>query len=179
MKPKQKRDRLFKSSRPNVRPLELFADNGYGKDMAILWAAYKKDSFSDMPEMDQEEFGEFITDMVSGYNNGWIVEDSNSNFSDGSGAIALVLAAQNDWELEPHFEKFTWATPRNILRGAVSFLQMMRYSKDVGIVNLYSLKKSKHLFDHLTEYGVARYVGRVPHGDFRGDRYIYYTRGKK
>lgn len=179
MKPKQKRDRLFKSSRPNVRPLELFDEHNKSKDIAILWAAYKRDSFPSMPELNQDEFAKYILDLASSYNAGWMIEDKNKQYNDGYGAIAFIFAASNGWEIEPHVEVFSWATPRNVLRGAVSYLQMMRYSKDVGIVNIYSLLKTKSLFDQLLKYGVARYIGRVPHGDLRGDRYIYYTRGKK
>lgn len=180
MKPKQKRDRLFKSSRPNVRPLELFDGDHYSKDVAILWAAYRKGSFQDMEDgLNQSEFTEFILDIAASYNKGWMIEDNNSQYKNGYGAVGFVFAADNGWEIEPHFEKFSWATKRNVLRTFVSFLQMMRYSKEVGIVNLYSLKDSKNLFDHITDYGVTRYVGKVPHGDLRGDRYIYYTRGKK
>lgn len=178
MKPKEKRDRLFKSSRPHVRPLELFDNGKYSKDLAILWAAYKKGSFPEMPEMDQSEFTEFILDIASQYSKGWMIEDNNSQYKDGHGAIGFMFAADNGWEVEPHFESFEWATPRNILRSVVSFLQMMRYSKDVGVVNIYSLSDSKKFYDHLIGYGVTRYVGKVPHGDIRGDRYIYYTRGK-
>ena len=181
MKPKEKRDRLFKSSRPHVRPLQLFED-GKGKDIGILWAAYKAGSF-DIPQMpqdlDRDQFIDFMLDVISRYSKGWIVEDKNREFKEGYGAVGFILAADNGWELEPHFEKFSWASARNVLRTFVSFLQMMRYSKEIGIVNLYTLETHKNLFDHVSEYGVLRYVGKMPHGDIRGDRYIYYTRGKK
>jgi len=42
MKPKERRDRSFKDSRPNIREMKLVDENGYTQDMKILWGAYKK-----------------------------------------------------------------------------------------------------------------------------------------
>jgi hypothetical protein len=178
---KEKRDRLFRVSRPHIRPLELLNGETYGKDMAILWAAYKLGSFGERIEqgLDQKAFANLFITISSGYNLGWIIEDKNKQFKEGQGPIGLILAVYNGWELEPHFEKFQWASARNILKSFVSFLQMMRYDKTVGIVNVYSLKSSKNLFDHVCQYGVLRFAAKIPKGDVRGDRYIYYTHGKR
>ena len=177
---KEKRDRLFRVSRPHIRPLELLNGETYGKDMAILWAAYKLGSFDQIESgLDQKEFANFIISIANGYNIGWIIEDKNKQFKEEYGPIGLVLSVYNGWELEPHFEKFQWASSRNILKAFVSFFQMMRYDKTVGIVNVYSLRESKNLFDHICKYGVLRYAAKIPKGDIRGDRYIYYTHGKR
>ena len=178
---KEKRDRLFRVNRPHIRPLELLNGDNYGKDMAILWAAYKLGSFEERiePGLEQKEFAALFITIASGYNLGWMIEDRNAKFKNEYGPIGIVLAVSNGWELEPHFEKFQWASAKNILKSFVAFLQMMRYDKTIGIVNIYSLKDSKNLFDHITEYGVLRYATKIPKGDIRGDRYIYYTHGKR
>ena len=179
MKPKERRDRLFKTSRPNIRKIELFGEDGFGRDMGVLWGAYKMGSFRDMPEMTQEQFAEYWVNVAAEYQKRWMIEDVNTKFSEGRGPIGVMMAVYNGWELEPHFEPFAWATPKNILKGVVGFLQMMRYDKDVGIVNVYSLKDTKRFFKHVTNYGVLRYATEIPNGDIRGDRYIFYVRGRK
>lgn len=178
MKPKERRDRLFKSSRPNIREMSLIDQQGYTKDMGILWGAYIQNSF-DMPETTQEDFAGLMVREINPYQKKWLVEDANIKFSEGYGPIGMMVARYNGWELEPEFISFSWASPRNILRATVSFLQMMRYDKDVGIVNVHSLKKSKDFFNHVSKYGVLKYAAKIPNGDERGDRYIYYVRGRK
>ncbi len=180
-KPKEFRDILFKKDRPNIRPLEIYTDSGIGKDMGILWAAYKKGSFLKLPaDLDKDEFSILFENIVSQYTKGWIIEDSNASFSDNYGAVGFVLAVSNDWELEPHFEKFSWSTKRNTLRSCVSFFQMMKYNKDIGIVNvLTSDNDDKRYFKKLNKYGVLNFVGTVPKGDINGDRHIFYVKGKK
>lgn len=174
-KPKYYRDLLFGKERPNIRPIDL------NKDLSILWAAYKKDSFDNLPdEMTQDDFRSFFMDLASGYTAGWLIEDKNKSFGSGYGAVGLIFAVDNGYELEPHFEKFSWASNRNTLRAIVSFLQMMRYDKNVGVVNVYANDYNNlKYFKRLNKYGVLNYVGTVPHGDIKGDRHIFYVRGKK
>lgn len=178
MKPKERRDRLFKSSRPNIRPMELFDSSGKGQDINILWGAYKMGTF-DLPDASQDEFAELMMETVEPYEKKWIIEDNNAKFGEGYGPVGMMCAVYNGWEIEPHFEAFKWASPRNTLRAIVSFLQMMRYDKDVGIVNVYSLKEFKRFFSHVSKYGVLKFATKIPDGDVRGDRYIYYIRGRK
>lgn len=177
MTPKERRDRLFKSSRPNVRPLDF----SNMKDMAILWEAYQRGSFPDLPEdMMKPDFISTMIDVSNNYHMSWMIEDKTSAFADETVPVGMMMAVSNGWELEPHFEGFKWATARNKLRSVAAFLQMMRYDKDVGIVNVYSLKKDKRFFKHLAKnYGVLNYLGLIPHGDARGDRHIFYVRGRK
>lgn len=176
MNPKERRDRLFKSSRPNIREMSLMDNEGYTKDMGILWGAYKMGSFG---ETTQEDFAHHMMSEVQPYAKKWLVEDFNAKYESGYGAVGMVCAVYNGWELEPRLEMFPWSTPRNTLRTAVSFLQMMRYNKDIGIVNIYSLEDSKKFFHHVSKYGVLNYATKIPNGDASGDRYIYYVRGKK
>ena len=178
MKPKERRDRLFKTSRPNIREMSLIDEQGYTKDMGILWGAYKQGSF-DLPEVTQEEFATNMLNETTPYSKKWLIEDKNSQFGGGYGPVGMVCAFYNGWELEPHLEVFSWATKRNILRVAVSFFQMMRYDKEVGIVNVHSLKDTTGFFNHVEKYGVLKFAAKIPDGDKRGDKYVYYIRGRK
>lgn len=178
---KEKRDRLFRVNRPRLRPIELFDGQTFGKDMGVMWAAYKLGTFDDRiePGLSQIEFANLMVNIASEYTDSWLVEDKNPKYKNEYGPVGWFAAVYNGWEIEPHFEKFSWATSRNILRSVVSFLQMMRYDKRVAVVSVYSRKRDKKFFDHVTGYGVLRYAGKIPRGEVDSDRYIYYTNGKK
>lgn len=180
LKPKELRDRLFKDSRPNIRPLEIIDETGKLKDMGILWAAYKAGSFKGFQkDMEKDIFTQEILNLVGSYNVGWLIEDKNNSFKDNYGAIGLILALSNDWEVEPYFLSFNWASLRNEIRGYVSYFQMMRYDKNVGIVNLKVVDEVYTRFlKKLQKYGVINYTGVIPKGDINGDRHIFYVRGK-
>lgn len=176
---KKLRDRLFRNGKAFVRNANLYEHGDYGPDMGVLWAAYKTGSFPEMGELNQEEFAETILDIAMGYNYVWMIDDHNKKFRDSYGPIGIVFAAGNSWEIEPHWQPFSWASKRNIIKGVVSFLQMMRYNKDVGIVTIYTHDDENNLFRHVRQYGVLEFACKIPQGDVRGNRYIYYTRGRK
>jgi hypothetical protein len=180
MKPKEARDRLFKHSKPNIRPIAIVTEDGnYGKDMAVLWAAYLKGSFKDIGKLSQEEFTVKVLEYLSGFDFAWIVEDDNYKFPSGHGAVGLIVGKFDGWALEPHWMPFSWASARNRLRTAVSFFQMARYEKGVGVLNIYSGEKDVNFFHNLKKrYGVVYYIGKFPRGDYGEDRYIFYARGK-
>ena len=174
MKPKQRRDRLFKFSRPNIREVTLIDENGYTKDMGILWGAYGNNMGAT-----QKEFADIMTEELKAHDKSWLVEDKNASYENGYGAVGLLYGQYDGWELTPTFDIFEWATPRNTLRAVVSFLQMMRYNKDIGIVSVHSPSKTKRFFNHIQKYGVLKYVAKLPNGNADGDRYMYYLRGRK
>jgi len=64
---KELRDRLFKKGRPRFRKAELVSPDGYGKDMKILWAAYKAGSFEAPLDMTQEQFADWILGQARGF----------------------------------------------------------------------------------------------------------------
>lgn len=177
-KPKAARDRLFKYGRPNIRPLDIMEEDGIGKDMAILWAAYRKGSMPDFGELTQEQFTEKILDLLSDQYAVWISEDKNYHYPNGYGPVGLIAAHFNGWIMEPHFMPFTWATKRNKLKTNVAFMQMARYEKGVGILTVNSKEKNMNFFKHLSKkYGVLYYVGKIPKGNFGEDNYLFYGRG--
>jgi len=178
MTPKQRRDSLFRHSRPEVRDFVLLDGDQYHKDVKLLWVAHSISPFHEVPpDISQEEFAKMI-ENADRTGNLFIIEDDNKQY-DGVGPIAMGYFIHDDWKYEPHINFFPWATKRNILRGAVAGLQLYRYKRSVGCIQVYALEQAKNLFDHVCKYGVLHYVGKVKSGDKRGDQYIYSVRGKK
>jgi len=154
-------------------------DGNYGRDMAVLWAAYQKGSFPEASDLSQVEFTEKALDYLSRFHFAWIVEDRNDKFPTGYGPVGLIVGKFDGWALEPHWMPFRWASARNRLRTAVAFFQMARYEKGVGVLNIYCGEKDTGFFHNLKKrYGVVYYIGKFPRGDFGEDRYIFYARGK-
>ena len=177
-KPKDARDRLFRYGRPNIRPIVLKEDDGIGGDMRYLWAAYRKGSFSQLGDVSQEEFTQDILTILTPYEWVWMIEDKNHLYPDGYGPVGIMVARFNGWEMEPHFMSFPWATPRNKVKSVVAFMQMARYEKGVGVLNVYSGDEDKDFFKHLGKrYGVMYYVGKIPRGGYGDDKYVFYGRG--
>jgi len=176
MKPKKLRDRLFKKDRPFIRPLEIFNGESYHKDIGILWTAHKRKPFYGYSDLTQEDFAKEI-ESLSKEKELFMLEDWNKGFKE-HGPIGAVAVSSDGWKIEPHVEFFQWATPKNILRSTVSFLQMMRYKK-VGCVEVRCLDNTKSLCDKCTKYGVLYYVGKILGGEPRGTEYLYTIRGRK
>lgn len=177
---KQKRDRLFKRARPNIRPL-IIEENGVPhRDVGFMWASYKKDGFKLFPKgMTESEFFDFIVEFSQEVGM-YIIDDFHKEYNDEMGPLCFVSIKQIGQKIEPHADVFPWATPRNILRGTVALFQMLRYQK-IGCSVTYALEESKPFLDKVMEYGVLKYVGKIPNGDpyGRGDEYVYTLRGKK
>ncbi len=176
MTPREKRERLFRTSRPYFREFELYDGSDYHKDLKILWVAHKNAPFYGIDkDLNEYQFIEYIklntAEIV-------IVEDDNKQYAD-QGPIGVVTILNNGWKIEPHVEFFPWATPRNKLRSVVGFMQWARSSRKIGCVMAYSLNESKPLFDRACTYGVLHYVGKISNGDPRGDEYLFSVKGKK
>lgn len=178
MKTKKRREMLFGSDKPYIRELEIFNNGAYGRDMAILWGAYKTGSFELEEDLSQEEFADTIQSLLSSYNIGWMVEDRTAKLQDGRGATAIILGNENGYEVEPNFFFFSWATTRNKLRIVVQFLNMMRYSKDFGVITVKGLDEDKKFLNRIERYGVLKYLATMPKGVPNGNRHIYYTHGR-
>lgn len=109
----------------------------------------------------------------------WIIEDINRSFKSGTGQIGVVGIKTNGWAFEPEAHFFRWATPKNILRAAVGFFQMIRHQKDVGICRIEVSQKDKALLDRMKSYGVLFFRGRIPFGNEGGDTFVFSINGKK
>ena len=149
--------------------------------MGILWAAYKAGSFPMIAqELEMGDFAKAIIAIAITQHEMAVVEDDSKTYQSGRGPVAIIGIRSDGWRHEPHVDYFKWATKRNILRVTIQFLQMARYSKEVGVVMVHSPKETSNLFMRAAkDYGVLNFVGRVPHGTPRGDEYIFSTIGKK
>lgn len=176
---REKRERLFRNSRPFIRQFD------FQKDMWLIWAAYDLGSFPYLTlkgttkEEKQSELIERMKAIVSVKSSCLIVEDDCRWFKDRRGPVAFVGIENYGWRVEPHVDFFKWASPRTILRCNVAFFQMARYSSQVGVCLVRALEKYVPLFDHLKTYGLLFPCGKVPDGDPRGDEYLYQVRGRK
>lgn len=178
LKPREKRERLFKNSRPIIRQIEYFEGDQYSKDIKILWVSHQKKPWYSMPkDVTQQEFIERIGEL-SERATIFVADDYNTSYKEGNGPICVFWLFDDGWKVEPHTEIFPWATDRNVLRTAVSFLHMMKYKK-IGVCVIKAIKSSVPLFDKCTEYGVLFRSGMIAGGDPRGDEFIYSVRGKR
>jgi hypothetical protein len=182
VKPAERRKRLFKKSRPYIRPVVLMEGDQYGFDMGVLWAAYKAGSFPlvENRDMTADEFARYIIAHALTLSEMVIAEDDCKGFESGRGPVAVIGIRSDGWAVEPHVDFFAWATPRTILRVVVAFMQKMRYSKEVGVCVVRSLPDTNNLFRHVhRDYGVLHPVGMVAKGSPRGDVYLYSAWGAK
>lgn len=142
--------------------MDIGDESSYGKDMGVLWAAYKAGSFG-LPEMDQDEFAEYIINRFSMFDSIFIVEDANPVYK-GRGAVAVILVTADREIVRPDIDYFKWATSKNVLRTTVAFFQWIRYSKDVGLCVFGSTQKSRKLYERMREYGIM--VWHIGNGYF-------------
>lgn len=178
LKPREKRERLFKKGRPIIRRLNFYDGESYHDDVKTLWVAYSKSScYAIAPGLKQDEFIKmlFAFDASAPL---YIADDYSKSYKSGIGPVMVFQINGDDWKITPHAQVFPWATNRNKIRCAVSFLHMMKYKK-IGVCVIHSLKSSVKLFDKCVEYGVLFRSGMIAGGDERGDEYIYSIRGKR
>lgn len=173
MTAKELRDRLFKKGRPRFRKAELVGEEGYGKDMPILWAAYKAGSFEASDGMTQEQFAEWILAQSRGFKDLLIGEDKSVHFKGGVGPVVVVGVNQQNLMVEAVGQAFKWATKRNILRLSVAFLHMITLSKKTGVCMVKTGSKDQKLADHMKGYKLLFYVGRTGK-----DEHLYAVRGR-
>lgn len=155
MTPKQARDRLFRQSRPHARRILLITPDGsFTKEASLFWAAFKAGSFDLDPATTQEDFAQALALIQHKYSELYLMEDENSSHP----AIAFVGVKRDGVALQLEASAFKWATPKNLLRAAVAFLNMQRHSTKCGVC---LVKGEKKFLGRLTKYGVLFYVGPV------------------
>jgi len=178
MNPSEKRNRLFKSGKPLIRPLEIYNGEGYSKDIGILWTAYKRKPFEILGEgLSQEAFAESI-ESLSQKADLMVIDDDNKGYQD-KGPVVFLSLFSNGWKSQPQVEFFPWATIKNKLRTSVTFLHWIRYSKEIGVIEIRGLKEDKSLLEKCKDYGVLFYSGKVIGGHPKGNEYIYSVKGRK
>lgn len=173
MTAKELRDRLFKKSRPRFRKAELVTPDGYGRDMKILWAAYKAGSFEAVEGMTQEQFADWIMVHAGAFRDLLIGEDKSSAYQGGMGPVGVVGVNQDGLLVNAVGQAFKWATKRNILRLSVSFLHMITHSKKTGVCMVKTNGKDQKLADHMKGYKLLFYVGKTGTNE-----HLYAVRGR-
>jgi len=171
---KQRRERLFGASRPLVRPFDPQTD------MWVMWAAYDLGSFPAIPQgLTIKEFGALVMAQVGSRSSCLVIEDDCKYFKSGRGPACFVAVDNYGWRIEPHADFFMWSTKRMTLRCVVAFLQMARYSKEIGVCVVRSLAKSTNLFKHAQRYVMLKDCGRIEMGDARGDEFLFSIKGSR
>src|SRR5690606_21429257 len=138
MTPKQRREKLFKGTKPRVRKIQE-------DDWKWLYGAYRYPE----PPKDEEDFHQFqchAAEVLAGYDDAYIIEDRHKKFRGNYGPIGLTPVMYNGWTLEPHVQWFPWATTLNRVRGTVAFLMFARYSNEIGVTVVKSLEEHKNFF---------------------------------
>lgn len=170
---RERRERLFKRSNPRVRPIDL------AKDAWVLWGAYDLGSFTNLKKgLTQEEFFVFLRAFLSAKSSVLLIEEDHKYFREKRGPVALVSIDNYGWRIEPQFDFFFWATPRHRLAAVVSFLNMVRYSKDVGVCVVRAHEKDRDFCEHLYKYDLLRPVGKIPNAGPHGAEYLYCLAGR-
>lgn len=173
MSPKELRDRLFKKGRPRFRKAELINKDGYGKDMGVLWAAYKAGSFEAPPGMTQELFAEWIIEHAKVFKDLLIGEDRSEAYKGDWGPVVVVGVNQEKLLVNAVGQAFKWATKRNILRLSVAFLHMITLSKKTGVCMVKTKSSDQKLADHMKHYKLLFFIGKTG-----TDEYLYGVRGR-
>lgn len=169
MTPKERRARLMKRQRPDVRPA-VYADIGW------LWADYRLRGES---EESQEQFRDDMAHQLAQYDHVYVIEDFCSRFERGRGPVGIVVATADDWVMEPHVHWLSWARRQNKLRGAVAFFMKARWSKEVGCLRVHADERNARMFRRMNKYVPLYPVGKIPGGRPSGTDYMFYMRGKK
>lgn len=175
-----RRERLFKKSRPFVRPFDM------EKDAWVLWAAYDLGSFPALEKgLKPEQFMTFLRQFVASKSSVLMVDDDTSinpkkaAFKDKIGPVCMVSIDNYGWRVEPQFDFFFWATKRMRLRAAVAFFQMVRHAKEVGVCVMRVVERDVPFADHLRDYELLLPCGKVPFGRPDGDEFQFYVKGRK
>lgn len=150
MTPKRRREVLFKDSRPNVRKLVVRNEEGFTKDAAVLWAAYKAGSFNLPPELPQERFAEASELMVRQFDEMFIIDDTSAGYKAKWGPVAAVGVKKENYMMALTAQPFKWATPKNVLRCVVAFLWYKSRATDAGV--LMGTFGSRELPSHVRRY---------------------------
>jgi hypothetical protein len=172
--PRERRERLFKKSKPHFRKADLVnLDGSYGADMGILWAAYRAGSFEAPEGMTQAQFAEWIVSQARRFSTLWIGEDETRAFKNGRGAVGIVGTTADGLLVMAEGQSLKWATKKNVLRLAVGFLHMVTKSNKTGVCMVKGSERSVPLLDHLKDYGLLFYIGKTSPQD-----YLYSVRGR-
>lgn len=125
-------------------------------DLKYLWAAYKKNAFSDdiLPrDLDQNEFTMRVTDILNHMNEVFMLESVTVRGKIPIGMISTMATSR----MEPRTDWFPWASNRNKIEATAYFLTKMRKRPMLIWANDDTLR----FFTRIAQYGALRRVGKV------------------
>ena len=130
-------------------------------------------------DMEEHDFIDWIDSHLAKFDEVYFIHDRHRGFEQGAGPMCLVGVKVEGQNKEPHVEWFPWASPRNILRCAVSFFMLHR-RKGTGVMKVYALEKDRQFYTRLEQYIPLFFAGKIPNGDpwGRGTEYRYYIQGR-
>lgn len=162
-----RRERLFRRDRPLVRRLEIMDGEAYTRDVGVLWAAYQAGSFAELPSgLDDNGFLDYIDRLQKAHDQVWIIDDFNPAYKDKRGPVALACTKAFELVVNAEGCTFKWASKRNLLRCAASFLNMIRCSKRTGICMVKGRKEVLPLLRRLEKYDLLYFVGKTSPGEY-------------
>lgn len=172
---RERRERLYRGTNPRVRAFD------FARDAWVLWAAYDLGSFPALKgafKTPQELF-EYFAYVARGKSQMLVVDEDHKYFREKRGPVCLISIENYGWRIEPHFDFFYWASKRNRLAAAVNFLQMTRYSKDVGVCVVRVPERDVGFCKHLYKYDLLRPYGEIPNAGPLGREYLFGVTGRK
>jgi len=172
---RERRERLLKRDEPFVRPMDL------ARDAWVLFAAYDLGSFPALPKgMKAPELVALVKAWASRHSQVLMIEANHKFFRERRGPVAMVTIDNFDWQIELRVDWMFWATKRQRLAAAVSFLHMTRYSRKVGVCVVRCEEKDEPFCRHLGErYDLLEQCGAIPNGTPTGSQLIYARTGKR
>lgn len=172
---RERRERLLKRGEPFVRPLDL------AKDAWVLWAAYDLKSFPSLPRgLKTEQLFELVGAWAKRHSQVLLIEANHKFYREKRGPIAMVTIDNFDWQIEPRFDFFFWATKRQRLAAAVAFLQMIRHTRKVGVCVVRVDEKDVPFCEHIAErYELLEKCGELPNASPSGTQYLFCRTGKR
>lgn len=109
--------------------------------------------------MDQEKFRDWLASGVAKSAETFILEAPGERGLMPVGFVLTTRDIEQPHVLYPHVEWFPWASMRNRLEAAVSFIQGMR--KEFLLI-VRARERDAPFFEHLTRYGFMHCLGRCP-----------------
>jgi len=166
-------EQLFKYSKPVIRPF-VYASEGVAGDVPLMWDAYKKGLFDDIPEdYSMQQFFELTEAMSEEIFETWVLEDKVRG---EVVPVGIVLCKTDGWQLEPHIFYFENTTTKIKLRTFAAFLKKTKYRKDIGACIAKVDKSTVKLTNVIEKMGLLKYVGKIWGGRPDGNDYIYSIR---
>ena len=127
------------------------------EDMKFLWAAYKKNAFSEetLPkDLSQERFTQLIESIFNIMSEVFILESETKR---GKMPIGIITTTKVSSRTEPNVDWFPWASNRNKIEATAYFLTKMRKRSMLIWANDDTLR----FFTRIAQYGALRRIGKA------------------